>query len=47
MGVRPLFEDLMTKFQREDAAYRQSLKSFKTDEIKQLDDEDEESAKER
>ena len=41
VGVRPLFEDLMTKFQREDAAYRQSLKSFKTDEIKQLDDEDE------
>ena len=39
VGVRPLFEDLMTKFQREDAAYRQSLKSFKTDEIKQLDDE--------
>ena len=26
---------------------RQSLKSFKTDEIRQLDDEDEESAKER
>jgi hypothetical protein len=39
VGVRPLFEDLMTKFQREDAAYKQSLKSFKTEDIKHLDDE--------
>ena len=38
-GVRPLFEDLAMKFQREDAAYKQSLKNFKTDEIKRLDDE--------
>lgn len=39
MGVRPLFTDLQAKFQREDTAYRQSLKNFKTDEIKRLDDE--------
>jgi len=38
-GVRPLFEDLMTKFQREDTAYKQSLKNFKSDRIKALDEE--------
>ena len=38
-GVRPLFEDLMTKFQREDTAYKQSLKNFKSDQIKKLDEE--------
>ena len=38
-GVRPLFTDLQAKFQREDTAYKQSLKNFKTDEIKRLDDE--------
>ena len=38
-GVRPLFEDLMTKFQREDTAYKQSLKNFKSDQIKTLDEE--------
>jgi len=37
--VRPLFEDLMTKFQREDTAYKQSLKNFKSDRIKALDEE--------
>lgn len=38
-GVRPLFEDLMTKFQREDTAYKQSQKNFKSDQIKALDEE--------
>ena len=38
-GVRPLFEDLMTKFQREDTAYKQSQKNFKSDQIKKLDDD--------
>lgn len=39
VGVRPLFEDLAMKFQREDTAYKQSQKNFKTDEIKRVDDE--------
>lgn len=38
-GVRPLLEDLMTKFQREDTAYKQSQKNFKSDQIKALDEE--------
>lgn len=38
-GVRPLYEDLMTKFQREDTAYKQSQKNFKSDQIKALDEE--------
>ena len=38
-GVRPLFEDLAAKFQREDTAYKQTLKNFKTDQIRTLDEE--------
>lgn len=38
-GVRPLYEDLMLKFQREDTAYKQSQKNFKSDRIKTLDEE--------
>ena len=37
VGVRPLFEDLMMKFQREDTAYKQSQKNFASDDIKALD----------
>ena len=37
-GVRPLFEDLAAKFQREDTAYKQTLKNFKTDQIRTLDE---------
>lgn len=37
-GLRPIFEELMTRFQREDTAYKQTLKNFKTDEIKFVDD---------
>ena len=43
-GVRPLYEDLMMKFQREDTAYKQSQKNFKSDQIKALDDERDEYA---
>ena len=38
-AFRPLYEDLMTKFQREDTAYKQSQKNFKSDQIKKLDDD--------
>lgn len=38
-GVRPLFEDLMMKFQREDTAYKQSQKNFKSDQIRVIDEE--------
>ena len=43
-AVRPLYEDLMMKFQREDTAYKQSQKNFKSDQIKALDDERDEYA---
>ncbi len=43
-GVRPLYEDLMMKFQREDTAYKQSQKNFKSDQIRVLDDERDEYA---
>lgn len=43
-AFRPLYEDLMMKFQREDTAYKQSQKNFKSDQIRVLDDERDEYA---
>ena len=43
-AFRPLYEDLMTKFQREDTAYKQSQKNFKSDQIRVLDEERDEYA---
>lgn len=38
-GLRPLYDDLMMKFQREDTAYKQSQKNFKSDQIGKLDED--------